>query len=123
MTLRLVIDMNLSPDWVPLLVAAGWPSVHWSTIGNTRALDPVIMDWARANNHVVFTHDLDFGAILAMTRAVGPSVIQVRTQNVLPDHIGPIVLAALRDHSTLLLAGAVVSVDEEKSRVRVLPLK
>src|SRR5258707_1135875 len=123
MTLRLVIDMNLSPDWVPVLAAAGWLSVHWSTIGDVKALDPVVMDWARTNNYVVFTHDLDFSAILALTRAVGPSVLQVRSQNILPDHMGPIVLAALRDHSALLLAGAVVSVDEKKSRVRALPLK
>jgi predicted nuclease of predicted toxin-antitoxin system len=122
MTLRLLIDMNLSPDWAPLLAAAGWPSVHWSTIGDGKALDPVVMEWARTNNYAVFTHDLDFSAILALTRAIGPSVLQVRSQNVLPDHMGPMVLAALRDHSVLLSAGAVVSVDEMKSRVRILPI-
>jgi len=42
------------------------------------------MAWARANGHVVFTHDLDFGTTLALTHAAGPSVIQVRGQNVLP---------------------------------------
>lgn len=31
--------------------------------------------------YVVFTHDLDFGDILAATNADDPSVIQVRTQN------------------------------------------
>jgi predicted nuclease of predicted toxin-antitoxin system len=96
MNLAIVVDMNLSPDWVPLLCDHGWPASHWSTIGDPRAPDFEIMAWARANQHVVFTHDLDFGTMLALTGAVGPSVLQVRAQNVLPDHMGPLVIAALR---------------------------
>jgi predicted nuclease of predicted toxin-antitoxin system len=122
-TLRIVIDMNLSPDWAPLLTAASWPAVHWSTIGNPRATDTEIVSWARANRHVVFTHDLDFGTLLALTHATGPSVLQVRGDDVLPDHMGPLVLAALRDHATALEAGALLTVDERRSRVRILPLK
>ncbi len=45
------------------------------------------MDWARPSGYVVFTHDLDFGALLAASHAGGPSVIQVRAQDVLPDHL------------------------------------
>ena len=59
MSIQIVIDMNLSPDWVDELTTHGWSSVHWSTIGNPQAADSEIMDWARLNNHVVFTHDLD----------------------------------------------------------------
>lgn len=42
------------------------------------------MAWARANDRIVFTHDLDFGRLLALAGRVGPSVMQVRTQDVLP---------------------------------------
>jgi len=45
------------------------------------------MAWAREHVHVVFTHDLDFGTLLALTRASGPSVIQVGSQDVLPEHL------------------------------------
>lgn len=34
------------------------------------------MAYARANGLVVFTHDLDFGVLLALTRGAGPSVLQ-----------------------------------------------
>ena len=122
MSLRLVVDMNLSPEWVSLFVAEGWPAVHWSNVGDAKAEDSEIMAWALANNHVVFTHDLDFGTMLALTLAAGPSVLQVRSQNVLPEHLGPIVIAAIRQHESELAAGALVVVDEKKSRVRVLPL-
>ncbi len=78
MSIRIVIDMNLSPDWVDKLARHGWSAVHWSTIGDPRALDQDIMNWDRSNKHVVFTHDLDFGTMLALTHAAGPSVLQVR---------------------------------------------
>jgi predicted nuclease of predicted toxin-antitoxin system len=122
MSVPLVIDMNLSVEWVAELASHGWHAVHWSTVGDPRAEDSIIMAWALANNHVVFTHDLDFGAMLALTHATGPSVLQVRGQNVLPEDIGPIVIAALRRYDAELAAGALVVVDLKKSRVRVLPL-
>src|SRR6266540_4043780 len=121
MSVKLLVDMNLSPDWVPVLQSHGWSAVHWSTVGDPRAPDHDIMDWARANDSVVFTHDLDFGTVLALTHATGPSVLQIRGQNVLPEDIGPVVIAALRQHDAALAAGALVVVDVKKSRVRVLP--
>ena len=123
MSLQIVIDMNLSPGWAPFLTRHGWPAVHWSAIGDPRAKDVEIMAWSIANQHVVFTHDLDFGTLLALTHSVGPSVLQIRTDNVLPDHLGAIVLATLRQHEPDLLADALIVVDESRSRVRVLPCK
>jgi len=122
MSLRIVIDMNLSVEWLLLLEQAGWTAVHWSMIGDPRSDDTTIMTWASANKHVVFTHDLDFGTALALTHAGEPSVIQVREQRVLPEHIGPVVLAALKQYERELSVGALVVVETAKSRVRVLPL-
>jgi len=122
MSIQILIDMNLSPDWVNELSKHGWACEHWSAIGDPRATDREIMDCARSNGYIVFTHDLDFGTMLALTHASGPSVIQVRGQNVLPDHMAPSVLAALKQHESDLVSGAVVVVDESKSRVRVLPI-
>jgi predicted nuclease of predicted toxin-antitoxin system len=122
MSVSLVVDMNLSVEWVAELASHGWSAVHWSTVGDPCAEDAAIMAWALANHSVVFTHDLDFGTTLALTHATGPSVLQVRGQNVLPEDIGPVVIAALRQHDAALAAGALVTVDLKKSRVRVLPL-
>ncbi len=122
MSIRVVIDMNLSPQWVDALARHGWSSTHWSTIGNPGAADEEIMAWARSNDHVVFTHDLDFGTVLALTHAAGPSVIQVRGQNVLPDHMAEILVAALKQHEPDLASGALIVVEETKCRVRILPI-
>jgi predicted nuclease of predicted toxin-antitoxin system len=122
MSVRLVVDMNLSVEWIPELARHGWSASHWSTVGDPQADDITIMAWAVENGYVVFTHDLDFGTTLALTHATGPSVLQVRGQNVLPEHMGPLVVAALRQHDAALAAGGLVVVEESKSRVRVLPL-
>lgn len=121
--MKLVVDMNLSPEWVAVLACHGWEAVHWSNVGNPRATDSQIMAWANATGHVVFTHDLGFGALLAASGQQAPSVIQVRTQDVTPGHLEPLVVAALRDHEVALREGALVSVDEARSRVRILPIK
>ncbi len=121
--MKLLLDMNLSPDWVSALTQAGWDTVHWSQIGNFRAADSEIMAWAKANGHVVFTHDLDFGTLLALTQAEGPSVIQVRTQDLTLTAISGLVIRALRQFQPELEAGALIVLDEARARVRILPLK
>jgi predicted nuclease of predicted toxin-antitoxin system len=120
--MKLLVDMNLSPDWVAVLKEAGWETVHWSGIGNPRAADSEIMAWAMQNRHVVFTHDLDFGTMLALTQAEGPSVVQVRTQDVTPVAIGKLVVSALRQFQTELERGALIILDEARARARILPL-
>ncbi len=115
--------MNLSPTWARFLEENGFEAVHWSTTGEPTATDAVIMAWARDRGFVVVTHDLDFSAILASTEAIGRSVIQVRTQDVLPDAVGSDVVRVLRDHRAALDQGAIVSIDELASRVRVLPVR
>ncbi len=122
MSLNILIDMNLSPDWVDVLQSAGWTATHWSTVGDPKAADRTIMDWAETNGYIVFTHDLDFGTLLALTHKSGPSVLQVRGEDVLPDHLGNLVVAAIRQHETDLESGALVVVEERKNRVRVLPI-
>ena len=54
--------------------------------------------------------------MLALTHGRGPSVLQVRGQKVLPEDIGPMVIAALRQHEAALAAGSLVVVDLKKSR-------
>ena len=122
MNIKLLIDMNLSPDWVPVLKTHGWSAVHWSSVGDPRASDDAIMNWAVMNEYVVMTHDLDFGAMLALSHAQGPSVIQVRAEDILPDHLEGLVITALKQHTDDLASGALLVVDESRSRVRVLPI-
>jgi len=121
--MKIVIDMNLSPLWVQLLTDAGHETVHWSRIGAPNAPDREIMAWARSNGFIVFTHDLDFGTILASTDTEAPSVFQVRTQDISPRHIGDLVLSTIKQFEEALNQGALVTLDKNRARVRVFPLR
>jgi len=114
--------MNLTPAWVQYLAAHGTEAVHWSEVGNPRADDPTIMDYARQHGLVVFTHDLDFGSILAVTHALGPSVIQARTEDPVPTVIGELLISALAEHADSLKRGALITLEPEKLRARILPI-
>ena len=120
--IQLVVDVNLSPLWIDVFAHHGLSAVHWSTVGDPRAKDRTIMAWARENGCIIFTHDLDFGTLLALTRETGPSVVQVRAHDVLPEHIGPIVIPTIRRYEAELQEGAIVTVDEARGRVRILPI-
>jgi len=122
MSLPVLIDMNLSIEWIEFFRRHGTVAVHWSNCGPATAADSVLMNWAKVHQHVVFTHDLDFGTTLALTHALGPSVVQVRGPRVLPEHIGPSVIDVLRRYQAELSSGALVIVEPGKNRVRVLPL-
>jgi predicted nuclease of predicted toxin-antitoxin system len=121
--MKIVIDMNLSPGWANVLNQAGHEAIHWSSVGNPTDDDRIILQWARQSGCLLFTHDLDFGALLASTRGSGPSVLQIRTHDVLPDAIGTLVLKILANYTDAISQGALISVDEASARVRILPIK
>jgi len=121
--MKLLLDMNISLVWVDYLKDQGYEAIHWSTVGDPKARDIDIMQWAAENEYVVFTHDLDFSTLLAVTGSTGPSVIQARAQDVLPSAIGESVVGVLRSHEAAIQKGAIVTVDVVSSRVRLLPIR
>jgi len=56
--MRILIDVCLSPQWVEDLQREGVDAVHWTSVGNPRAKDREIIEWARTQGCIVFTHDL-----------------------------------------------------------------
>jgi predicted nuclease of predicted toxin-antitoxin system len=120
--MKLLVDMNLSPRWVPFLAASQIEAAHWSTVGPVDAADKDIMAYAQQHGHVVLTNDLDFSAILAATSGSRPSVIQIRSDDLNPNAIGQSVVAAVKQLATQLQSGALVSVEPHRTKVRLLPL-
>ena len=120
--MRLLIDMNFSPRWAEFLAEAGIGAKHWSSVGQPDASDADIMAYARTHGYIVLTHDLDFSAILAATQGRRPSVVQIRADDLNLDVIGQRVVAGLRQMAPELLAGALLTIDPGRTRLRLLPL-
>ncbi|TWI74162.1 putative nuclease of predicted toxin-antitoxin system [Desulfobotulus alkaliphilus] len=121
--MKFLIDMNLYPQWVSVFENAGWEAQHWSFIGKPNTPDKEIFEYAKSNGYVIFTHDLDFGTILAATNTDFPSVIQIRIQDVTPEHLSDYIISATHQFKKHLEEGALITIDEKKSRARILPLR
>ncbi|MCP4589845.1 MAG: hypothetical protein GY842_03805 [bacterium] len=120
--MKLVIDMNLTPDWVGVIAQIGFEAVHWAQVGDPKAPDEEILEWASRNDRVIFTNDLDFSRLVALTRATGPSILQIRGRRLLPEDSGELVARALSKCQEELEAGALVVIDENTWRARILPI-
>ena len=90
--LKLLIDMNLSDKLVEHLRGAGFDCQHWKEVGDPKAPDTELFDWAKRNDVVVVTRDLGFGSILAATQFNAPSVVQVRCEDSHSKSAFPIIL-------------------------------
>lgn len=120
--MRFVVDMNLSRYWVPALIDSHWEAEHWASIGRGNASDMTIIAYARSNGRVILTNDLDFGTILSASGRDLPSVIQIRCIDTSPDTIGPRVIETIRQAQIELEAGAFLSIDPKRVRLRTLPM-
>src|SRR6516165_965960 len=118
--MNFLVDMNLAPRWVDYLVNAGFPAVHWSQIGRVDAPDVDLMQWAHRHDHVILTNDLDFSHLLATTQSTGPIVVQIRSGLLTPEAIGTIVLRALKAAEKELRDGALLTIDTNQARARIL---
>ena len=121
--MKILIDVNLSPRWVALFQDNGFEAVHWSNIGALTATDAEIINYARLHNYIIFTHDLDFSAILAVTHERQPSVIQARSDDIRPEVLGGQIAATIKQMGSELAAGALITIDARRARLRILPLE
>lgn len=121
--IRVLVDMNLSPRWTMALSEYGIEAVPWSSVGPPAAPDRTLFAWAAANAHVVLTCDLDFAHLLALTGDTGPSVVLLRARDTSPEALSVRVASLILQHAQALRAGAILSVDEAKGRIQILPLR
>ena len=119
--MKLLLDMNMSPQWVNMLANNNIKAEHWINIGSANDLDIEIMEFARKNDYIILTHDLDFGMMLALTHCEKPSVIQLRNGDLFLDDLVKLVVIVLEKYQQELEEGALITIDALKTRVRVLP--
>ncbi|GHV79652.1 hypothetical protein AGMMS49944_14430 [Spirochaetia bacterium] len=121
--MKILIDMNLSPRLTDTFIAEGIEAVHWRTLGPGNTPDTVIMDYARTNGYTILTNDLDFSAMLVAAHWPGPSVVQIRSEDDPPEMLIERVTDALISLAAEIEHGAIVTIDEHKTRVHILPFR
>ena len=120
--MRYLADHHISPRTVTILKTSGHDIIRVSDILPQDAPDSLILERARLDRQTVITQDLDYSALLASTRYTQPSVVSLRLQNNRPERLAAILLEILSTIENDLRTGAIVVVEENRIRVRSLPL-
>jgi predicted nuclease of predicted toxin-antitoxin system len=121
--MKLLIDNALSPKIAEGLIAGGYQAVHVGRLGMGTASDEKIFQWCLENDHVVVSADTDFGTLLAQCRGSKPSVLLLRRiAQHRPEVPIRILLANLPAIIESLEDGSVVVIEENRIRVRPLPI-
>lgn len=120
--MRVLIDVNLTREWVPFFAQYEIDAIHWSSVGDPASADPPILAHAKSDGRILLTADLDFNAILASTRDSTPSVVTLRTSSRLPSAIGDRLVRTMTQVEQSLNEGAILMVEDSKVRLRTLPI-
>ena len=122
--MRFVLDQNQSPRLIGHLETSGHDVVHVRDVGLASARDELVVAFAAESNRVLVSSDTDFGELLARSNASWPSILLFRRQGQRrASEVAALLLANLPSIESDLLAGAVVVFDDDRIRVRGLPLQ
>jgi len=121
--MRLLADMHISPATVAFLRRLGHDVVRVSEIMPPNATDAAVVEEAARQDRVILTQDLDFTGIIALGRRTHPSILSLRLSSSRIEHINAVLERVLPSVESELAAGAVVSVEDGRVRLRALPLE
>jgi predicted nuclease of predicted toxin-antitoxin system len=123
MDIRLLADMNISPKTVEAMRKRGWDILRVSNFLPANASDQQILQFARQENRILITQDLDFSALLALAGENQPSLVTLRLSISDPETITKKLLDILPRLKDELQAGCVVTIQDTTVRFRRLPIQ
>jgi predicted nuclease of predicted toxin-antitoxin system len=120
--MRFLLDQGTPRSAAARLRDAGHDAIHTAEVGLAEAEDKEVLAKAREEGRVVVTLDADFHAELALSRGKGPSVVRIRIEGLRAEPLVELLQAVVQQAHDELEAGAMISVQEGRIRVRRLPV-
>lgn len=119
--MRILADMHISPVTVHSLRKLGHDTVRVNEIMPANASDKTIIETAINSNRVILTQDLDFSEIIALSGNVQPSLISLRLSSSRIEYVNAVLEKTLPRIEGDVENGAIVSVEDNRVRIRKLP--
>ena len=120
--MKILLDQGLPRSAAELLRNAGVDALHTGECGLAASTDAQVLEYARQGSRVVFTLDADFHTLLVLRRAAGPSVVRFRVEGMRSEATAKLVRFVVDRCGEELARGAMISVTEDRLRVRFLPV-
>ena len=121
--MRILADQHISPRTVLFLRQLGHDAVRVADRLPRNAADETILALALTEQRVVLTQDLDFTGLVATSGQAGPSLIVLRLGSPGVDRVNETLQTVLQAIEDAVARGAIVSVDDDRVRVRRLPIQ
>jgi predicted nuclease of predicted toxin-antitoxin system len=120
--MRFLLDQGLPRSLAALMRELGIDAIHTGECGLSTALDSSILSFAREKDYVVVTHDADFHTLMALSHEKKPSVIRIRIEGLKSLALKELILHVQECCQADLVKGSLVSVTENRIRLRLLPI-
>ncbi len=120
--MKFLADMPISPKTVAYLKSLGYDVYRISEKGLPKAKDSELVDIAIKEQRAILTMDLDFSAIIARSQKSVPSAIIFRLSDESHENINNLLKNILPTVETEILKGAIVIIEDDRFRVRNLPI-
>jgi predicted nuclease of predicted toxin-antitoxin system len=120
--MRFLADMGVSQRVVTWLHEQGHDATHLRDEGLQKLENGDIFTKAFRESRIILTWDLDFTEILALSKTGTVSAVVFRLMNTRSDHVIARLERVLSVSAQDLQEGAIISVEEGRHRVRLLPL-
>ena len=120
--MKFLVDMPLSPKTAEYLRSLGHDAVHAFELGKAKASDQELIEFAVKENRIIITMDLDFGSILFYTKKGCPGLIILRISFATVETVNAILTALVQRMRPEEFANSIVVVDDQRVRVRRLPI-
>ena len=121
--IKLLADMNISPQTVTALQGEGSDIIRVSDVMSGTASDLEILEFARQENRVIVTQDLDFSMLLALGGYNKPSLITLRLSLTDPNIVTQKLIDTIPQVEQILTEGGAVTIEDASVRTRRLPMR
>jgi predicted nuclease of predicted toxin-antitoxin system len=119
---KLLLDQDVPRRAAALLRETGVDAIHASEAGLSTADDREIVAWCRSHGAVAVTLDADLHALVALSGETAPSTVRIRIQGLKGPEMARILANVIETRRDALAAGALVTVQPGRLRVRRLPI-
>jgi predicted nuclease of predicted toxin-antitoxin system len=120
--MKFLLDENLPPSFSNLLRKEGIEARHVSEVGLESTEDDVIVSFVAKSGEIIITYDLDFSRIISAITSQSPSLITLRVTKLNSKIFLRIFNDVISSCRADLEIGAMITVEDDRIRVRKLPV-